>query len=71
MARVPAVGVDDDLPTRQAAIPQGAADDKPASGVDQVAGGGGDHAAGQHGFDDLLDHRFNEVLVANVIVMLR
>src|SRR5690606_18636698 len=65
-----AVAVDDDLAPGEAAVTHGAADDELAGGVDVVLGAGVEPALGQHVLDDLLHHRFLEILLADVLGVL-
>src|SRR6218665_1774552 len=58
----PAIGVDDDLAARQAAVALRAAGDEAAGGVDQEARVV-QPFFGQHGPDDFLDHRVYEALL--------
>ncbi len=70
MTRHAAVGVDDDLATGQTAVAHRAADDELAGRVDVVLGGGVQQFGRDHLFDDLFHHRFAQVRLADVRVVL-
>ena len=66
-----AIGVDDDLASRQAGIAHGAADDEFAGGVDVISGTGVQPLVGQHGLDDHLHYRLVQLLLGDLGAVLR
>ena len=68
-ARTP-VGVDDDLPSGQAAVSFRAADDEPAGGVDEKLGPAIEHVFGENLADEFFDDEFFNLAVGNIFRML-
>src|SRR6516162_1007633 len=62
VAGITAVGVDDDLAPREAAVTDRSADDKPPRGIDVVLGALIDPLRREDGLEDLLHHRLAQHL---------
>lgn len=66
MAPLAAVGVDNDFAPGQPAVSHGAADHKPAGGIDEVARVAVDHLPGNDFFDNLFDDRLAQFVVGYI-----
>ncbi len=70
MACHAAVGINDDLSTGQPTVADGPADDELAGGVYENTGIFRQSVARDHRLDDLLHHRFMQVLLRHVWIVL-
>ncbi len=71
MVSGPAIGIDDDLASGEAAVAVRTADDEFAGRIDQVTHVSLEHGLRQHRLDDVFDHRLLDLLVLHLGGVLR